>query len=364
MRVQQFSSLFWKQVLPVPLTIVVVIILTVIFLPGFLADNARQDAVHTAKQTAAQFKTVRGYYTRNVIKKVVADGNLKPSYEHKSMDKGVPLPATFIHDLSKLLDKTDVQLKLTSPYPFPNRTARKLDDFQKSAWAFLTENPGAVFVQSDVRDGREVVRVGIADTMVAQGCVNCHNSRADTPKDDWKLGDVRGVLEISAVIDAQLARGAAVNRTVMIATVVVGLALTLMAVFSVRQISAPIQAMTSVMGDIAAGRTDLDVPAQDRDDEVGAIAAAVEVFRRGIIEKDRLEAEQKDVSVRAAQEKTDLIQGLAKNLEKSVGGIAEAVSSTASEVKTSVQSMSGLAEKSHVEASSAVSAAEDASLSV
>ena len=36
--------------------------------------------------------------------------------------------------------------------------------------------------------GQEVVRVAIADKMMAQGCVNCHNARHDTPKHDWKLG--------------------------------------------------------------------------------------------------------------------------------------------------------------------------------
>ena len=32
--------------------------------------------------------------------------------------------------------------------------------------------------------------------MTSQSCLNCHNNRADTPKNDWKLNEVRGVLEV------------------------------------------------------------------------------------------------------------------------------------------------------------------------
>jgi len=59
------------------------------------------------------------------------------------------------------------------------------------------------------------VRVAVADKMVAQACVNCHNSRPDTPKDDWKLNDVRGVLEIISPIGTQLANNSAMLNKVI-----------------------------------------------------------------------------------------------------------------------------------------------------
>ena len=30
-----------------------------------------------------------------------------------------------------------------------------------------------------------------------QPCVNCHNSHPESPKTDWKVGDVRGIHEVS-----------------------------------------------------------------------------------------------------------------------------------------------------------------------
>ncbi len=35
-------------------------------------------------------------------------------------------------------------------------------------------------------------------------CVDCHNTHPDSPKVDWSVGDVRGVLEVITPLDAPL----------------------------------------------------------------------------------------------------------------------------------------------------------------
>ena len=152
-----------------------------------ISDNARKEAIHAASETVGQFKALRKYYVQNIIKKVLADGNLKPSINHAKEKKSIPLPATMIHDLSAALSKRDTTVKLYSAYPFPNRKDRKLDPFQTEAWEFINANPDKIFSQQATINGKEIVRVAIADKMVAQGCVNCHNGHPDTPKTGWKL---------------------------------------------------------------------------------------------------------------------------------------------------------------------------------
>ena len=82
-------------------------------------ENARNAAANSSIQTAEQFKTIRGYYTKNIIKKVQANGSIKPAIDHAGKPNTIPLPATLIHDLSKLLSKKDTTMKLYSAYPFP-----------------------------------------------------------------------------------------------------------------------------------------------------------------------------------------------------------------------------------------------------
>jgi len=47
------KSILWKLVLPVPIAIAVSVLLAALLLPGYLADNSRDDAVATAKTIAA-----------------------------------------------------------------------------------------------------------------------------------------------------------------------------------------------------------------------------------------------------------------------------------------------------------------------
>ena len=39
--------------------------------------------------------------------------------------------------------------------------------------------------------------------MLIDDCVNCHNTHKLSPKSDWALGDIAGVLEIEADISKQ-----------------------------------------------------------------------------------------------------------------------------------------------------------------
>ncbi len=114
-------SLFWRLFIPVA-SIMIVSLATLLWIVSQkISENTLTEAISQAEKTVNQFKTIRAYYTKNVISKVIAGSNLKPSFNHKN-DKGkIPLPATMIHDLSELLEKNSTKIKLYSAYPFPNR---------------------------------------------------------------------------------------------------------------------------------------------------------------------------------------------------------------------------------------------------
>jgi signal transduction histidine kinase len=65
----------------------------------------------------------------------------------------------------------------------------------------------------------------------------------------------------------------------------------LMGVLLTRGIAAPITRMTSAMTKLARGDTSVEVPDVSRRDEVGAMAAAVQIFKDSMIERDRAQAE-------------------------------------------------------------------------
>lgn len=191
-------GLQFKIITPIVVLIPISAVILMIMVNKLTMKSTISSASRMSQSTIQQFKVVRGYYTKNVVRKIKASGTkLKFGINHEGVKGIIPLPATFIHNLSKEFSKEgiDQKLRLYSKFPFPNRSKRKLDEFQKQAIAFLIANPNDVFTRTFMESGRAKVRVALADKMGA-ACVSCHNSHPLTPFDKWKVGDVRGVLEV------------------------------------------------------------------------------------------------------------------------------------------------------------------------
>lgn len=277
------KSLCWRLFTPVICIFVIGMTVIAWYIPILMKNNAEQEAIAAAQKTVSMFTTLRAYYTKNVIAKAIAEGNLKGSFNHKSESNSIPLPATMIHDLSELLRDKGTLLRLYSPYPFPNRNNRQLNNFQKDAWESLNRNPDTVFSRTVVReDGSTVVRVGVADKMVAQACVSCHNTRVDTPKNDWKIGDVRGVLEVETSIDQQLAHGQQISNYLTALLFVILLIIFVVLFISYRiTIGHSLESVISALKNIADGNGDLTQRLDDRGEhEIARIGQAFNEFMK------------------------------------------------------------------------------------
>jgi methyl-accepting chemotaxis protein len=359
------GTIAWRLILPVPLMLIAATVAVFLVVPRIIAGNATEDAVLASQQIAAQFKTIRAYYTDNVVNKVLKDGAIKPSVDHKGNDKAIPLPATFIHDLSALLSEKDTSINLYSRYPFPNRQGRQLDAYQQQAWEFLSKNPTATFSRNEVRNGRNVVRVAVADTMASQACVTCHNTLATSPKKDWSIGDVRGVLEVTSVIDTQLAHGNALSNLIVTGTIVIGLALLAILLWATRSVVRPLGGIVSGMNKLAAGEFNLVLPGLARRDEIGAMAQAVEAFKLKAVEKASREAAAKEAEAQAAAaaRKAEMHK-LADSFATAVGGIVESVSSASAELETAAGTLTRTAEVTQQLSGTVAAASEQASANV
>ncbi len=277
-------SLFWKLFLPVTVLFVIIIIAVAVITPQLVRQNAEAGALLSAQRTVNQLKTLRAYYVKNVVKKVLGKGGIKGSFNYKDDPDAIPLPATMIHDLSKLYSAEGTSVSLYSAYPFPNRASRKLDDFGQQAWEELTRNPDTVVRRVDTIDGEPVMRVAIADRMVSEACVACHNGRADTPKNDWKLGDVRGVLEVDLSIAPALAHGRTIQYTLLgVLVVAMFIAYAILLFVYRKAIGARLQALQLALQNVSEGDGDLTLRLpEDGEDEISHIAASFNRFADGL----------------------------------------------------------------------------------
>ncbi|OZG74593.1 chemotaxis protein [Hahella sp. CCB-MM4] len=274
-------SLIWKITVPVVGVFALSVIAIYFYVPSVMKANAVKEATASAEQMVQQFKTLRGYYTRNVVQKVLGNSSLTASFDHSQNKNAIPLPATMIHDLSSEFSQEGMTLKLYSAFPFPNRADRRLDSFGQEAWTNLNKNPDKTYsMVESTSDGSSIVRVAVADKMVAQACVACHNSRPDTPKNDWKLGDVRGVLEVDINIDELIANGQALGTKVVVALIIIlGVVLAVITglyrVLIHRRVNRVAQALEGISGEGGDLSQRLDVEGSD---EVSRIASAFNRF--------------------------------------------------------------------------------------
>lgn len=154
-------SLFAQTVLVICLTAVIGVDALMTYVPYKMRANIDDSAETSAETTVNQFKTLRQYYTENVVSKAIYSGSVTPAIEHGSSSTGIPLPATMIHDLSGLISNNGTEVSLYSGYPFPNRSNRsnrQMDSFQREAWDFLVANPNQHFTKEEIV--QEVLRVG------------------------------------------------------------------------------------------------------------------------------------------------------------------------------------------------------------
>ncbi|ALO35672.1 hypothetical protein CMT41_13820 [Colwellia sp. MT41] len=175
----------------------------------FIASTTKSLTNHTSQLNAQRYlealSAFRTLYTNEVVN-IAIKQNITISHDYKNIKNAIPLPATLSMALGKEIGKfqSGAQTFLYSRYPFPWREQENKtifnQDFSQQAWDSLTKNPEQAFFRFEEVDGQMSIRYAIADVM-REGCIDCHNNHAQTPKNDWQIGDVRGVMEVILPLD-------------------------------------------------------------------------------------------------------------------------------------------------------------------
>jgi methyl-accepting chemotaxis protein len=139
----------------------------------------------------------------------------------------------------------------------------------------------------------------------------------------------------------------------------------------------PVTQLTGVMGRLAEGSTDVEIPSQDGGDEVGAMARAVAVFRDGMKRAAELEAQQRHQREQQASlmaRRDGLITSFNGTMERIMGtvgasidkvhSLSNALQATAEQASTQGTAVANAAEHSASNVATVASAAEQLGSSV
>ncbi|ALK10814.1 methyl-accepting chemotaxis protein [Blastochloris viridis] len=165
-------------------------------------------------------------------------------------------------------------------------------------------------------------------------------------------------------LKATAAARAETGRWIVAAIATVVLVVTLLVFVIGRSITRPLRDMTSTMGELAAGRLDVAVPGVGRTDEIGAMAAALDVFKTSMADSERLRSERAELERRAAAQRRDEMHQLADRFEAAVGGIVDTVSRAAGDLEAAALTLSRTAEITQSLSESVAATSEQASANV
>ena len=100
----------------------------------------------------------------------------------------------------------------------------------------------------------------------------------------------------------------AIYSAVAVAAIALLVIVGILLVFIRQSLSRPIAGITGAMDGLARGDLETDIPFRNRGDEIGSIAAALEIFREKLVENRRLAAQTREAEQRAAAEQEKLAQ--------------------------------------------------------
>ena len=130
-----------------------------------------------------------------------------------------------------------------------------------------------------------------------------------------------------------------------------------------RSITKPLLRLQDRMKSLAAGEKDTAIVGQDRGDEIGAMAKAVDVFRASMIEADRLAAAEA-AEQGARERRAKALDRLVKDFESEIGVLVGDVGHAATELRTTAEGLSANAEETTRQSSAVAAASEEATMNV
>jgi methyl-accepting chemotaxis protein len=139
---------------------------------------------------------------------------------------------------------------------------------------------------------------------------------------------------------------------------------TLCAWLVARSITHPVRALAACLGELRAGRYDIEVPGHDRGDVLGGMAKAIDSLRVTAAEAAGLRAAQAAAEQRAVEERRAAVHRMADEFQAAIGSVVNGVSSAATQMQGSAQSLSATAEQTNRQADAVSHATGEASANV
>lgn len=154
---------------------------------GGIEPKAMADALH------AVMASDRTVYTKQVVNRLQNEEGVIKASEHWKDDKALPLPAQMFRMGAEMVaeKKAGFTYSLLSMWPV-NKQNKPKTEVETAGLKFVADNKGQNYYGEETLGDTKYFTAVYADTAVAPACVKCHNEHKDSPRKDFKLGEVMG----------------------------------------------------------------------------------------------------------------------------------------------------------------------------
>ncbi|WIW47022.1 HAMP domain-containing methyl-accepting chemotaxis protein [Bradyrhizobium sp. 62B] len=125
----------------------------------------------------------------------------------------------------------------------------------------------------------------------------------------------------------------------------------------------PLGRIADVIGTLAAGQHDVEIPATGRNDEIGQVAGSLQHFKNSLLTKKQAD-EAAAVEAEAKLRRSQRMDQIAREFEAMIGDVINTVSSASSELEVSAGTLTSTADQSEKVTATVAAASEQASTNV
>ena len=154
--------------------------------PKCISPKTVADYIHSVVQAD------RTFYSTEIVERMQKLGIIFAS-EHWREDGELPLPAQFLLETGRLVAKqpNGIRFRLISSWPI-NNTNSPTTEFERAALTKILENTGPPYGGVTTEGRARVFQALYPDKALSSQCADCHNVHPQSPKRDFKAGDVMG----------------------------------------------------------------------------------------------------------------------------------------------------------------------------
>jgi hypothetical protein len=154
-------------------------------------------AERVAEYVHSVIQADRSIYTTEVVERMKTQGIVTASENWKDTGK-LPLPVQFLIEASRLMadNPNGIRFRLISNWAI-NKDNMPRTDFEETGLLQIAVAPERPYKGMKQEHGVEYFEALYPDIAVSQSCVGCHNAHPQSPKKNFRVGDVMGGLVVS-----------------------------------------------------------------------------------------------------------------------------------------------------------------------